>query len=151
MAVDPKSITDPRLLRNLMKNAEAKGRNDLVLECQIRIAELAGQEFDEVLEKEFWIAVAAAEEFASQKNGRTTRLSRTRQKEKRVGVVRCLTDWALDPNVTQGFLILMEGNRPDLTGEAIVVRHAERFSSEAVQSARAKLVKYGANPDDIKS
>src|SRR5215207_5267371 len=99
MAVDPTTISDPKLLRNLMKNAEKAGRPDLVLQCQIRVAQVAGQAYDDQLEREFWIAVAAAEEIATQKNGRTTRLSRTRQKVKRVGVIQCLIDWAVDPDI----------------------------------------------------
>lgn len=149
MAVDPENISDPKLLRNLMKNAEKAGMSDLVLHCQVRIAQLAGQEYDEALDREFWTAVAAAEEIATQKNGKTTRLSRTRQKVKRVGVVKCLIDWALDPSTTQGFSILVDGGRPELTGEAIVVRHADKFSTEAVNSARAKLVQHGVDASDL--
>ncbi len=149
MAVDPDTLDDPTLLRNLMKNAQAAGRLDLVLRCQIRLARLAGREYDDELESEFWQAVAVAEELASQRNGRTTRLSRTRQKVKRVGVVQCLIDWALDPSVTQGFTILVGGGHPELTGEAIVVRHADRFSADAVAAARAKLVDHGVDVEAI--
>lgn len=140
MAVDPDTLQDPKLVRNLMKNAEVAGRSDLVLRCQVRLAQLAGRAYDDELEREFWTAVAVAEELATQRNRRTTRLSRTRQKEKRVGVVQCLVDWALDPDITQGFSILVQGGHPELTGEAIVLRHADRFPAEAVRSARDKLV-----------
>jgi hypothetical protein len=143
MATDPGTLTDPRLLRGLMKNAGKAGLADLVLKCQVRIAELAGQAYDEELEREFWTAVTVAEEIATQENGKTTRLSRTRQKAKRVGVTQCLVDWALDQKVTQGFLMLVEGGHPDLTGEAIVVRHPAKFPEEAVESARKKLERHG--------
>lgn len=142
MAVDPQTLNDPKLVRQLMKNAGDRGMQDLVLQCQVRIAELAGQQYDEVLEREFWRAVTVAEEIATEKNGKTTRLSRTRQKAARVGVVQCLIDWALDPKITQGFQILV-ASHPELTGEAIVVRHADRFPPEAVQSAREKLAAHG--------
>jgi hypothetical protein len=145
MATDPDSLTDPKLLRGAMKNAEKAGMSDLVLKCQVRIAELAGQAYDEELEREFWTAVAAAEEISTQKNGKTTRLSRTRQKVGRVGVVQCLTDWALDPKVTQGFSILVDGGHSELTGEAIVVRHAAKFSADAVESAKKKLAEHGVD------
>lgn len=145
MATDPATLQDANLVRNLMKNAERAGRADLVLQCQLRLAEIAGQKYDDQLEREFWTAVSAAEEISTQKNGRTTRLSRTRQKEKRVGVVQCLTDWALDPGTSQGFAILVDGGRPELTGEAIVLRNAEKFSTQAVDSARAKLKARGVD------
>ena len=149
MAVDPATISDPKLVRNLLKNAEAAGRSDLVLQCQLRLAEIAGQAYDDQLEREFWTAVAAAEEIATEKNGRTTRLTRTRQKAKRVGVIQCLVDWALDPKTTQGFAILVDGGRPQLTGEAIVVRHAQKFPSDAVRAAEAKLRKHGIDPTKV--
>jgi len=127
MATNPDTVSDPKLLRNLMQNADKAGMHDLVLKCQIRIAQLAGQKFDDKLEREFWIAVTTAEELATQKNGRTTRLARTRQKAKRVGAIQCLVDWASDPQTTQGFAILINGGHAELTGEAIVVRHADNF------------------------
>jgi len=143
MPTDPSTVNDPVLLRNLMANAARAGMSDLVLKCQIRIAELAGQTFDEELEREFWTAVTVAEEIATQKNRRTTRLSRTRQKVRRVGVVQCLIDWALDQHVTQGFELLVEGGYARLTGEAIVIRHADRFPTAAVESAKYKLSQRG--------
>ena len=133
-----------------MKNAAAHERPDIVLQCQVRIARLVGQEFDGELEREFWTAVAVAEEIATQKNGRATRLSRTRQKVKRVGVVQCLVDWACSPNITQGFSILVDDGHAELTGEAIVVRHAENFSDEAVRMAKEKLAKHGVEAASVK-
>ena len=150
IATDPNAVNDPKLLRNLMQNAEKAGMPDLVLKCQIRIAQLAGQQFDDALEREFWVAVATAEELATQKNGRTTRLSRTRQKVKRVGVIQCLVDWASDPLTTQGFQILVNGGHPEPTGEAIVIRHADKFPNSAVSSALEKLRKAGVEPSGLR-
>src|ERR1700754_2264659 len=149
MAVDPDSLTDPKLLRNLLENASRAGRDDLVLQCQIRIAKLAGAQYQTPLEREFWAAVAAAEELASQKNGRKTLLNRTRQKVKRVGIKKCLEDWAFHKGTTQGFDILVQGGHPELTGEAIVVRHASEFSEDAVTAARQRLVDYDINIDNV--
>ena len=149
MAVDPDSLTDPKLLRNLLENASRAGRDDLVLQCQIRIAQLAGAQYQTPLEREFWAAVAAAEELASQKNGRKTLLNRTRQKVKRVGIKKCLEDWAFHKGTTQGFDILVQGGHPELTGEAIVVRHASEFSEDAVTAARQRLVDYDINIDNV--
>jgi hypothetical protein len=144
MAADPKTLTNPRQLRVLADNARRLGRDDIVVECNIRIGELAGQVYDDVLDREFWMAVSCAEEFRSQETGRTSRFSRTRQKYGRVGAKRCLEDWALDNKVTDGFLILLRHGRPDMTGEAIVIRHAAKFSPAAVTSARRKLEAHGA-------
>ena len=51
MAVDPATIDNPKLLRNLMTNAEKAGRADLVLQCQVRLAEIAGRAYDDQLER----------------------------------------------------------------------------------------------------
>lgn len=143
MFPDLKLFSDPEKLRKLMINAKRLGHAEYAVEIQLRIAELAGLSFSDPIEREFWTAVACAEEFKTAENGKTTRLSRTRQKHKRVGAVQCLSDWALDPEVTDGFRILLAAGRPDLTGEAIVLRHPDVFSAEALASARLKLTANG--------
>ena len=77
-------------------------------------------------------AVSYAEEVESKTTGKTSRLSGTRTKHKKYGAVRCLGDWAMDPNPTEGLDSLVEHQRAELSGEAIVVRHADKFSVEAV-------------------
>ena len=149
MAVDPETLTDPKLVRSLLQNAKKAGRNDLVFQCQVRLAKLEGQRYDNQIEKEFWAAVTAAEELATAKNGKTTRLNRTKQKVARVGFMKVLEDWAFHKGTTQGFDILVEGGHPELTGEAIVVRHATEFTPEAVTAARQRLVAAGIDPTKI--
>ncbi len=149
MFPDLSKFTDPQKLRTLAANAERLGHSDYAAKCRIRIAELAGQQYDDLLEREFWEAVTCAEEFKTAENGKTTRLSRTRQKHKRVGTHQCLVDWAFDPKTTDGFHILLETGRADLTGEAIVVRHADKFPPEAVASAELKLSAHGISREQV--
>jgi hypothetical protein len=149
MAVDPNNLNDPKAIRVLLENAKRAGRDDLVFECQVRLAKLEGDRYKTELEKEFWAAVRAAEELATEKNGRTTRLIRTRQKVARVGIKKCLEDWAFHKGTTQGFDILVEGGHPELTGEAIVIRHAHEFSEEAVHAAGERLKACGIDPKKV--
>jgi hypothetical protein len=149
MSVDPESLNDPKLVRSLLNNAQRAGRQDVVFRCQVRLAKLEGARYETALEREFWAAVAAAEELASLKNGKKTRLSRTRQKVARVGIKRCLEDWAFHKGTTQGFDILVEGGHPELTGEAIVVRHAADFAENVVEAARKRLIDYGIDPSRV--
>ena len=149
MAVDPESLSDPKLLRVLLQNAKRAGREDLVLACQVRLAKLEGLRYKTELEREFWVALAAAEELASAQNGKTTRLTRTRQKVARVGIKQCLEDWAFHRGTTKGFDLLVEGGHPELTGEAIVVRHTGEFSPEAVAAARQRLRDHGIDPSKV--
>jgi hypothetical protein len=41
--------------------------------------------------------------------------------------------------------MLLERNLPELTGEAIILRHAERFEPFVVEAARNRLVKAGVD------
>jgi hypothetical protein len=149
MFPDLSKFTDPEKLRRLAANAERLGHNDYAAKCRIRIAELAGLQYDNALEREFWEAVTCAEEFKTAENGKTTRLARTRQKHKRVGAHQCLVDWAFDPKTTDGFHILLASGRPDLTAEAIVVRHPDKFPSEAVAAAELKLSANGVTREQV--
>lgn len=148
-AVDPDTLDDPKLVRALLDNAQRKGRQDIVLQCQVRLAKLEGSRYSTPLEREFWTAVSVSEELATERNGKTTRLGRTRQKAARVGIHKCLEDWAFHKGTTQGFEILVDGGHPELTGEAIVVRHATDFSAEAVEAARQRLMSRGIDPNSV--
>ena len=145
MATDPATLTDPQQLRNLADNARARGREDLAFDCLVRIAELAGQSYDPGIEREFWQAINVAEELRSFETGKTARLSRTRQKVVRVGVVATVRDLAKARKTTEGFRILVAGGRPDLTAEAIAIRHPECFDKDVLDAARAKLNAAGVN------
>ena len=142
---DPNTYDDPDKLRNLMANALRLGHEDLVLGCQIRLAELSSQEFDDALEKEFWKAVNIAEEFKTAENGKTTRLSRTRQKYTRDGAKKCVEDLAIRPAITEGFRILADNGRVDLTFEAVLLRHASQFDESAITIAKTKLLDNGVD------
>jgi hypothetical protein len=136
-------MTDPGKLRVLLENAQRKNRGDLVLSCQVRLAELAGQSHDDVLDREFWSAVTAAEEFKTQENKRTTRLTRTRQKHARVGSRAVIEDLAASPKTTEGFRVLIEHGRPDLTFEGVVLRHHSKFGAAFISASRQKLTAHG--------
>lgn len=142
---DPQTFTDPEKLRKLMANAVRLGHPDLVFGCQLRIAELVGSAHEAGLEREFWTTLAAVEELKTETNGRTTRMTNIRQKHRRLGAQRVLTDWAMQTDITDGFERLVAEGRSDLTGEAIVVRHEDLFSVDAVNAARRKLMEHGVN------
>ena len=151
MATNPKTLNDPLLLRNLLENASKKGDATLVLDCQVRLAEIEGAKYSSQLEREFWTAVRAAEELKSADKGKTVRLTRTRQKADRVGIRQCLIDWSVSSGTTDGFKTLVAGGKAELTGEAIVIRHADEFEESVVTAAKDKLIKNGVEVSDILS
>ena len=141
---DPQTFTDPEKLRKLMANAVRLGYDDLAFGCQMRIAELVGATHDEdEIEREFWTGLAAAEEFRTADNGRVTRLVKIRSKHRRVGALRVLADQMMEAGISDGFEKLVAHGRSDLTGEAIVLRHEERFTVDVVNAARKKLMDHG--------
>lgn len=149
MFPDLTKFSEPEKLRKLMANARRLGHNDYAFQIRMRIAELAGLPFRDPLEREFWTAVSYAEEVKTEATGKTSRLSGTRTKHKKYGAVRCLGDWAMDPNPTEGLDSLVEHQRAELSGEAIVIRHADKFSVEAVAAAAAKLAAKGITREQV--
>ena len=134
-----------------MTNARRLNRDDLVFECLKRLAHLAGRQYDEVLEREFWSAVVLAEEIKTIENGKTTLLSRTRQKYGRDGARKCIEDLATANRITDGFLILTRHGRADLTFEGVVLRHSEKFEDHVVEVARSKLLANGVDAGQIEA
>lgn len=147
---DPQTFTDPEKLRKLMANAVRLGYDDLAFQCKIRIAELVGDAHKEsAVEREFWTNLAAAEEFRSADNGRVTRLVKVRAKHKRVGAEKVLSDQMMEEGLSDGFDKLVANGRADLTAEAIVMRHEDSFSVDAVNAARKKLMDKGVATADV--
>ena len=122
-----------------------------------RIADAAFRRLISVLPKEkpgtvehdFWQTIYAFEHVLSEERGKTTRLARTRQKVTRVGEVQTLKDWALSSKSTDGFTMLLERNMPELTGEAIVLRHANQFGAEVLAAANMRLVQAGVDTSSL--
>jgi hypothetical protein len=136
---------DAEKLRSLIKNAQKEGVQTIADAAFKRLVAVLPTERPGTVEYDFWRTVHAFEHALTEERGRTTRLGRTRQKVKRVGVVQTLRDWALDKQGTDGFEMLLERNMPDLTGEAIVLRHPEHFEPEVLAAAREKLTQAGVD------
>ena len=77
-------LTDREGLKNLMANARRLEREDVYWHAFRRLCSLEGLSFDDPMEREFYDVLNAYEELLSEKHGRTTKASRTRQKLKRV-------------------------------------------------------------------
>jgi hypothetical protein len=83
--------------------------------------------------------LAAYERLLTEKNGRTTQASRTRQKLRNKGVIQCLEDWSLADKPTDGFQLLIANGLETLTGEYLVMKYPESFSLKAVEAAKKRL------------
>jgi hypothetical protein len=131
-------LTDPAALKNLMANAKRLDNEEVYWNAFQRLCALEGQDLDDPLSRGFYDMLNAYELLLTEKNGRTTSASRTRQKLKNKGVKQCLIDWALgDP--TDGFKLLTQKGLPHLTAEYLVVQHRKEFSEDVVAAAMNKL------------
>ncbi|WP_143324130.1 hypothetical protein [Caulobacter sp. X] len=139
---------DAEKLRNLMANARRLGDETLYAQAFARLCAIlpnGGSEdlLDDVLVQKFWKAVHAAEQIKSEQNGKTTRLSRTRQKVAKDGVVATMESMALKPKPSDGFTILVDYSLPHLVFEYIIAEHPDRFSAEARSAAHKRLRDFG--------
>jgi hypothetical protein len=136
---------DPERLRSWIRNAQEKGEPRVADAAFRRLVSVLPKEKPGTVEHDFWQTIHAFEHVLSEERGKTTRLARTRQKVARVGEVQTLRDWAMSAKSTDGFTMLLERNMPELTGEAIVLRHARRFDTEVVAAARQRLEMAGVD------
>lgn len=134
---------DPEKLEVMICNAKEKGAFEVAEAAFRRRISLVPSERPGSIEHDFWQMINAFEHTLKEERGKTVRLSRTRQKVERVGVVQTLKDWALSNKETDGFRMLIDRGMPDLTGEAIVIRHPEIFGTTVVDVARARLIREG--------
>jgi len=137
-------------LKRLIRRAQEQGAKEVEEAAFRKLISLVPEAQPGTLEHDFWTTIHAFEHLLSEERGKTTRLSRTRQKVDRVGVMDTLTDWAYGKQ-TEGFDMLVERGMPELTGEAVVVRHADRFPDEVVAAARARLVDVDYEPTECRN
>jgi hypothetical protein len=136
---------DPKLLRTWIENAEKK-KDPVIADAAFRrLVSLVPAEKKGTVEHDFWQSIHALEFVLSKEKGKTTRLSRTRQKINRVEVVQTLKDLALSKKPSAGFAMLIERGMPELTAEAVILRHPKTFDEEVCAAAHERLVSAGVD------
>jgi hypothetical protein len=132
-------------LESLIKNATKLG-NATVAEAAFRKRiSLIADASPGTVEHDFWQTVHAFEYALTAERGKNTRLSRTRLKVAKVGVVQTLRDWDAGSQETEGFRMLLERGMPEFTGEAITLRHPEHFEAQTLEAARERLTVAGVD------
>ncbi|WP_299838698.1 hypothetical protein [uncultured Jannaschia sp.] len=132
-------MDDPDKLRNLMANADRMGVEKVRDAAFRRLTTVLANGEPGSVEHDFWQTIHAFEELLKDERGKTVRLSRTRQKIARVGERKTLADFAEATKETQGFEMLMARHMPELTGEAIILRHPDDFDAATRDAATARL------------
>lgn len=140
---------DESQLRRFMANAESEGAAEVRAAAFRRLVEIRPEAAPGTIEHDFWRTIFAFEEVLREERGKTVLLSRTRQKVKRAGVRQTLIDFAMSKRPTEGFTMLLERDMPELTGEAIILRHAAHFDEAVLRVARERLVSAGVDIEKL--
>lgn len=133
---------DPKQLRQMAANALEQDQHIVRHAAELRLYAILPAEKPGTLEYDVWRSIFALEGALSAERGKTTRLARTRQKIARDGEHRTVADLVVG-KASDGFQKLLERNMPELTFEAVALRHAERFDDEITAAAKARLVGAG--------
>ena len=110
-------------------------------EAKQRAVELRAESYgvESAAEKEALQAVYAYEEVLAKKNGRRTRATRTWQMITRHGVIEAMERAVKRDAETQGYTFLVEMGLEKYAFEAVILRHPDLFSEDAVTKAKERL------------
>lgn len=136
-----KKIKTPEACEKFIKNALRLGHPELALEAQRRAIELRAESHSAVTqaEKESLQAIYAYEQLLTEKNGRRTRATRTWQMIDRHGIIESVNRVVARKDDAQGYKLLKEKSMEDLSFEAVVIRHPQVFSEEAVEYSKRRI------------
>ncbi|MGO7967131.1 hypothetical protein ACC720_27105 [Rhizobium ruizarguesonis] len=134
------TTSDPDALRRVATNA--RGKSEIVEKAALRrLATVSARHAPGTVEHDCWAMVHAVEELRRLNGRKVSRMNRMRPKIEREGEIAALEYCAL--NHTEGFTEVMDYGTPELTAEAIVLRHKDTFSKAALAAARARLILAG--------
>lgn len=134
------SCNDPAKLRQIAVNAAAKGAVEVERAARLRLYAILPSERPGTLEYDVWQSIHCLEDTLSVERGKTVRLSRTRQKIGRDGEYKTVSDLVLGAQ-SDGFDMLIERDMPNLTFEAVAIKHADRFDEAVLAAARSRLTR----------
>lgn len=143
--------TDAKQLRRIRENALKMGVTAVAEAAFKRLIEILPDEAPGSIDHEFWKTIHAFEEILRDERGKTVRLSRTRQKIDRVGVKQTLIDFASSKAPTEGFNMLIERGLPELTGEALILKHSGSFDLDVQTAALRRLENAGVDVVKLQS
>ncbi|MFT4793817.1 MAG: hypothetical protein ACI9ZM_001972 [Paracoccaceae bacterium] len=138
--------TDPAKLRALMANARRKSVVDVYAAAFRRLTDIAPEEEPGTVEYDFWKGIAAVEQTLLEERGKAVRATRTRQMVRKHGVIGTLGKLVTAKADDDGFDQIMARDLPELTGEAVVIKHSSAFEPEIIAAARARLARAGVDP-----
>ena len=146
---DVSKLRTPQECRTVLQRARQQNLSEVYNAVFRRLCALVGSENDDPadpLVRDFYETLAAYEQLLTEKNGRNTAASRTRQKITNKGVHLSLIEWTRGKVETNGFILLVEAGLPEFTGEYLVTKYADRFPDDVVTLARERLLRHKIKP-----
>ena len=142
-------LKTPKECEQFAINVEARGKPELARSARRRAVELLALSHNAVsiAEREALEAVYAYERVLSDSRGKKSRATRTWQMIARHGIITAVERVVSRPNEAKGYIALVEMGMEDKAFEAVVLRHPEVFSSEAVERSKERLSQLTAASD----
>ena len=134
-------LRTPKECEQLAINATAREKPELALAARRRAVELRAAAYGAatVAEREALEAVYAYERVLSVKRGKKIRASRTWQMIKRRGIINAVENVVTRKAESAGYNALVEMGMQDKAFEAVVLRHPDVFSIEAVERSTERM------------
>ncbi len=140
-------LKTPDACERFAKNAIRLGRADLADETRRRAIEIRAADYgaSSQAEKECLQAIYAYEEVLTKKNGKRTRASRIWPMIKRHGILSSAERAVNRDSETAGYKALAEMGLQEFTFEAVILRHTDLFSEEAIQKSHERMKEWSKN------
>ena len=140
------AATDPDRLRALIVNAERLDKPAVRDAAFRRLAAVQSEGEPGTAEYDLWSVIHATEEMKRREAGRSIRMSSLRRDIGKIGLVPAIDKLVARPGASERFEELIAGGFPDLTAEAVVLVHADRFGAEARERSEERLRDAGVDP-----
>jgi hypothetical protein len=131
--------SEPGLLKTWIANAARQGNAEVERAARLRLYAILPSATPGTLEYDVWQSIYALEDLEARKKGKTIRLQRTRNMIKDKGEAGTVAHLVRKKTASAGFDMLMDYKLPDLTFEALVLKHQDAFEEDVIEAARARL------------
>lgn len=142
-----RTLQTPEECEQLAVNVEARGKPELALEARRLAIELraAAHGAKTAAEREALEAVYAYERAMSALKDKKTRASRTWQMIERRGIIQAVEVVVSRSTESAGYTTLVKMGLEKMAFEAVVLRHPDVFSAEAVARSKQRLREWAAS------
>lgn len=137
-----RNSSDPGKLKTLIANARKLGSDGVRHAAQLRLYAILPSAKPGTVEHDVWQSIYALEGALAEERGKTVLLARTRQKIGRDGEIKTVAD-LVTGKATEGFTMLIDRGMPELSFEAVALRHPEQFEPAVLEAARRRLADAG--------